>query len=195
MGIFSFLSGRDENHDEPTASGTEHGDRQPANAGEPGPLPDERAGAGPTGHESVAEPLPGGDRPEAPAPDGWDVGALTAPPGKPAGPTIVNDPLKSLELKPRIVEAIATVFDPEIPVNIYELGLIYDILVDAEARVYVAMTLTSPACPSAQQLPGEVQDKVRNVKGVSAAAVEIVWEPPWTPDKMSDAARLQLGMF
>jgi FeS assembly SUF system protein len=203
MGIFSFLTGRDDQTtDAPAGSRPEQ--RAPA-AGvaasheappQPGTAPDERApAAGLTGHEAVAEPLPGDQPPAAPAPEGWDVGALTAPPAKPKGPALVNDPLKSLELKPQIIEAISTVFDPEIPVNLYELGLIYDILVDADARVHVAMTLTSPACPSAQQLPGEVQDKVRGVKGVSAAAVEVVWEPPWTPDKMSDAARLQLGIF
>jgi FeS assembly SUF system protein len=196
MGIFSFLSGRD---DSPDSGGGDTSPAQGPNAPEPvtpdvdpGTRPSEPAAAPPPGHAAVAEPLPGG----APAaPEGWDLGALTAPPATPKGPALVNDPLKSLELKPRIIEAIATVFDPEIPVNIYELGLIYDVVVDADARVYVAMTLTSPACPAAQQLPGEVQDKVRNVKGVTAAAVEVVWEPPWTPDKMSDAARLQLGMF
>jgi FeS assembly SUF system protein len=106
-----------------------------------------------------------------------------------------SDPLKTLELKPRIVEAISLVYDPEIPVNIYELGLVYDIVVDASAHVHVRMTLTSPACPSAQQLPAEVRDRVRAVDGVSDASVEVVWEPTWTPDRMSDAARLQLGLF
>jgi FeS assembly SUF system protein len=105
-----------------------------------------------------------------------------------------SDPVKTLELKPHVVDAISTVFDPEIPVNIYELGLIYDIVIDADAIVHVQMTLTSPACPSAQQIPVEVADKVRAIAGVKDADVQIVWEPAWSMDKMSDAARLQLGI-
>ena len=86
-------------------------------------------------------------------------------------------------------------FDPEIPVNIYELGLIYDVLVDADRRVGIRMTLTAPACPAAQTLPGEVRDKAKAVDGVADARVEIVFEPPWTQDKMSDVAKLQLGLW
>jgi FeS assembly SUF system protein len=104
------------------------------------------------------------------------------------------DPVKTLELKPLVVEAISTVYDPEIPVNIFELGLIYDIVIDAQGVVHVAMTLTSPACPSAQQIPVEVSTKIRAIPGVSEADVQIVWEPPWVMDKMSDAAKLQLGI-
>jgi FeS assembly SUF system protein len=104
------------------------------------------------------------------------------------------DPDRTLALKPHVVEAIGAVFDPEIPVNVYELGLIYDIVVDADAIVHVTMTLTSPMCPSAQQLPAEVQARVRAVPGVRDALVEIVWEPAWTADRMSDVARLQLGL-
>ena len=96
---------------------------------------------------------------------------------------------------PEVVEAISTVFDPEIPVNIYELGLIYTIEADAESRVHVNMTLTSPACPSAQQLPSEVRYKVKAVEGVSDCTVEVVWEPPWTKEMMSETAKLTLGMF
>ena len=98
-------------------------------------------------------------------------------------------------LEEKIVEALKTVYDPEIPVNIYELGLIYDIVVDAERRALVRMTLTSPACPSAQQLPSEVRFKVKAIPGIADAAVEIVWEPPWDKDRMSEAAKLQLGFF
>jgi FeS assembly SUF system protein len=108
--------------------------------------------------------------------------------------TPVSDALKTLELKPHIVEAIGTVYDPEIPVNIYELGLIYDVIIDSQAIVHITMTLTSPACPSAQQLPADVASKVRAVPGVADALVEVVWEPAWTMDQMSDAARLQLGL-
>ena len=94
-----------------------------------------------------------------------------------------------------IVEACRTVYDPEIPVNIYDLGLIYDVLVGADRRVLVKMTLTSPNCPSAQSLPSEVRYRVKAVAGVADAQVEIVWEPPWSMDKMSDVARLQLGLM
>jgi FeS assembly SUF system protein len=104
------------------------------------------------------------------------------------------DPACTLALKPGVIEAISEVFDPEIPVNVYELGLIYDVVIDADAVVHVAMTLTSPMCPSAQQLPAEVQAKARAVPGVRDVHVEIVWEPAWTADLMSDIARLQLGL-
>jgi FeS assembly SUF system protein len=106
-----------------------------------------------------------------------------------------HDPGRSAELMPRIVKALSTVFDPEIPVNIYDLGLIYEVIVDASRRVGIRMTLTAPACPAAQFLPGQVQQAVESVPDVSSAAVDVVWDPPWTRDRMSDAARLQLGMF
>ena len=108
---------------------------------------------------------------------------------------LVPDQLKMAELRPQVIEALQTVFDPEIPVNIYELGLVYDVLVDADARVGIRMTLTAPACPAAQSLPVEVREKARNVPGVSDAKVEIVWDPPWTRERMSEAARLQLGLW
>lgn len=98
-------------------------------------------------------------------------------------------------LRPLVIDALRTVFDPEIPVNIYELGLIYEVIVDAGAHVGVRMTLTAPACPAAQTLPVEVREKASRVAGVASARVEVVWEPPWTRDRMSDAAKLQLGMF
>jgi len=106
-----------------------------------------------------------------------------------------TDPLKTLELKPLIIEAISKVYDPEIPVNIYELGLIYDIDVNSENVVQVNMTLTSPACPSAQALPLEVEQRVREVPGVAAAKVDVVWEPTWTMEKMSEEAKLQMGLL
>lgn len=105
------------------------------------------------------------------------------------------DPLKTLELKPFIIEAISKVYDPEIPVNIYELGLIYDIDVNSENVVQINMTLTSPACPSAQALPLEVERRVREVPGVAAAKVDVVWEPTWTMEKMSEEAKLQMGLL
>ncbi len=106
-----------------------------------------------------------------------------------------SDPLAALSLRPAVIEAICTIFDPEIPVNIHELGLIYDIDVDVEHHVHIRMTLTAPACPSAQSLPLEVESKVRQVPGVKDVYVEVVWEPAWTTDRMSDAAKLQLGMW
>ena len=93
-----------------------------------------------------------------------------------------------------VIEALKTVYDPEIPVNIYELGLIYKIDITEEDHVLVEMTLTSPACPVAGTLPGEVESKVRSVPGVQEATVELVWDPPWGTEKMSEAARLQLGI-
>jgi FeS assembly SUF system protein len=107
----------------------------------------------------------------------------------------VADPARTEALKPAIVEAISTVYDPEIPVNIWELGLIYDILVDANNVAGVRMTLTAPGCPAAQSLPVEVAEKVKAVPGISDAKVDVVWEPGWTKDRMSEAARLQLGLW
>jgi FeS assembly SUF system protein len=108
---------------------------------------------------------------------------------------LVADPARTAELKPAIVKAISTVFDPEIPLNIYELGLIYDIIVDAGGVAGIQMTLTAPGCPVAHTLPVEVANKVKAVEGITDARVDIVWEPAWTKDRMSDAAKLQLGMW
>jgi FeS assembly SUF system protein len=94
-----------------------------------------------------------------------------------------------------LIEAISTVHDPEIPVNIYELGLIYAIEIADDGRVNVEMTLTAPACPSAQELPEQVQQAVLGVPGVSSCNVETVWDPPWDPSRMTEEARLQLNMF
>ncbi len=96
-------------------------------------------------------------------------------------------------LEGRVVEALKSCYDPEIPVDIYELGLIYKVEIEDEQRVAITMTLTSPMCPVAEILPGEVETRVRAVEGVSAAAVELVWDPPWNPSMMSEAARLELG--
>ena len=106
-----------------------------------------------------------------------------------------RDPVKTLAMKPQIVEALSTIFDPEIPVNIYELGLIYEIAVDSDHAVGVRMTLTAPGCPAAQSLPVEVVNKLKQLPGITDAQVDIVWDPPWSRDRMSDAAKLQLGMF
>jgi FeS assembly SUF system protein len=101
----------------------------------------------------------------------------------------------SQDLRGKVIEVLETCYDPEIPVNIYELGLVYGIDINPSGEVAIQMTLTSPACPVAGSLPPEVENKVRNIEGVSSAKVEVVWEPPWTPEKMTEAARLQLGMF
>lgn len=98
-------------------------------------------------------------------------------------------------LKEQVIKAVKTVYDPEIPVDIYELGLVYEISVEPSSEVSVKMTLTSPACPSAMSLPGEVEDKIRVMARVKDVKVEVVWDPPWDPSKMSEAARLQLGMM
>jgi FeS assembly SUF system protein len=128
------------------------------------------------------------------------IHVIQPPTPDPPSPTnetegLVADPAKTAELQPTIVEAISTVYDPEIPVNIWELGLIYDIVVDAAGVAGVKMTLTAPGCPAAQSLPGEVQQKVRAVPGVTDAKVDVVWEPAWTKDRMSEAAKLQLGLW
>lgn len=94
-----------------------------------------------------------------------------------------------------VIEALRTCFDPEIPVNVYELGLIYDVKVDGAGVVSIRMTLTSPHCPAVQSLPAEIEGKVRAVPGVTDAAIDLVWDPPWDQSKMSEAARLQLGML
>ena len=98
------------------------------------------------------------------------------------------------ELRELIIGQLHTVFDPEIPVDIYELGLIYDVAVDATGKATIRMTLTSPSCPAAEQIPPEVEAKARSVPGITSVAVELVWEPPWTPERMSEAARLDMGM-
>jgi FeS assembly SUF system protein len=103
--------------------------------------------------------------------------------------------LATAAIEAEVVEALKTVFDPEIPVNIYELGLIYDIDVADDGRVELKMTLTSPGCPVAGSLPGEVETRVAAVPGVSSAHIELVWDPPWNPGLMTEAAKLQLGMF
>jgi FeS assembly SUF system protein len=97
------------------------------------------------------------------------------------------------DLEKQVMDALRTVFDPEIPVNIYDLGLIYDLNVNADGRAYVKMTLTAPGCPVAGILPGQVEAKVRSVAGITDAQVELVWDPPWDRNMMSDAAKLELG--
>ena len=99
------------------------------------------------------------------------------------------------DLQATIVEALKTIYDPEIPVDIYELGLIYDVAVSEDGDAVVTMTLTTPHCPVAESMPGEVELRVLSVPGVRDAEVKLVWDPPWDPSKMSDEARLELGML
>ena len=108
---------------------------------------------------------------------------------------LVADPVKTDALLPAIQAALKKVYDPEIPVDIYELGLIYDVFVTADAVVAIRMTLTAPGCPAAQILPAQVAEAARGVPGVADAKVDVVWEPGWTKDRMSDVAKLQLGMW
>ncbi|HUF46691.1 MAG TPA: iron-sulfur cluster assembly protein [Vicinamibacterales bacterium] len=178
MGIFSFLTGAKDDEREATT------EARPATGPETGPPEGER-------------PVPDFDVPFTP-PEAWNVDALTAPPPAPSGepPRIgAPDAAQTAAFQGPIIEVIKTVYDPEIPVDIYELGLIYDIIVDADRNVLVKMTLTSPACPSAQQIPSEVRYKVKAVPDVTDAWVEIVWEPPWDKDRMSEAAKMALGMY
>ncbi len=104
-------------------------------------------------------------------------------------------PLDPDVLREKIVDMMRTIYDPEIPVNIYEIGLIYTIDIDSSNAVDIKMTLTSPACPAAGTLPGEVEDKARRVEGVAGVKVEVVWDPTWSPAMMSETAKLQLGML
>ena len=119
----------------------------------------------------------------------------TAPAAAPNEATFAPEPLNTLKFQPALVEAVSKVFDPEIPVNIYELGLIYNLDVDADANVQVRMTLTAPACPAAQTIPIDVERRIREVPGVNDVKVAVVWDPPWTREKMSEAAKLSLGMY
>lgn len=108
---------------------------------------------------------------------------------------LVADPAKTEELRPAIQAALKNVYDPEIPVDIWELGLIYDLFVTADGTAAIKMTLTAPGCPAAQVLPGQVAAAATSVAGVTDARVDVVWEPGWTKDRMSDAAKLQLGIW
>ena len=98
-------------------------------------------------------------------------------------------------IEAEVIEVLRTIFDPEIPVNVYELGLIYVVEVNPEGAVMIRMTLTSPHCPAVQSMPAEIEGKVRTISGVTDVSIDLVWDPPWDQSKMSEAARLQLGMM
>lgn len=133
-------------------------------------------------------PLPVENQPSAVAPPALEPAPPRPPLAEPLTLAQIDD------LKNRIVEALHKVFDPEIPVNIYELGLIYDITIAPSGAVEIKMTLTSPGCPVAGTLPPDVQRRVMAIDPVTSAKVEVIWDPPWTPARMSEAAKLQLGI-
>jgi FeS assembly SUF system protein len=114
------------------------------------------------------------------------VDAGDAAPASSANPDAIRD---------EVIAQLKTVFDPEIPVNIYELGLIYKVAVATDGATQVTMTLTTPMCPAAEELPPEVETKARGVPGVTSVQLDLVWDPPWSPEMMSDAAKLDLGMI
>lgn len=107
----------------------------------------------------------------------------------------MEEVLDKRALEMRIIDVLKTIFDPEIPVDIYELGLIYDVKIDDEANVFVEMTLTSPSCPVAESMPAEVEEKVAGTMGVKSAKVNLVFDPPWEKDMMSEEALLELGFM
>mgnify|MGYP005837479171 CR=1 FL=1 len=105
------------------------------------------------------------------------------------------DEIRRQSTRAQVIEILRTTYDPEIPVNVYDMGLVYDVHVSTVGEVVVTMTLTSPGCPVAGTLLNEIEERVASIAGVSKARVELVWDPPWTPDRMSEAARLELGFM
>jgi FeS assembly SUF system protein len=191
MGVFSFLSDLTGKKDDKPDTG------EVATAEAEGMPP---ADTTPSAPAAAAPPKPEPAVPQTPytPPEAWKAEGMAAPKPETTHDKLAVGPLdteQTAALQAKIIEAIKTVFDPEIPVDIYELGLIYDIIVDADRNVLINMTLTSPACPSAQQLPAEVKFKVKNLPEVTDARVEIVWEPAWDKERMSEAAKLTLGFF
>lgn len=149
-------------------------------------------------HSRASLPVVPEDR-KPPAPvAASEARAEAAPALSPDAALATADPTRFVHQKlieGKVIEALKQVYDPEIPINIYELGLIYDIAVNPDDTVHVKMTLTAPACPVAGTLPGEVEKQVESVPEVKSAEVELVWDPPWSRDRMSEAALLQLGML
>ena len=158
----------------------------PARAPETAP-----AAAAPAAPQESASSTPAA---AAPPSDGQPSAATSAP-GAPDATASPREEIASGLLREQIIGQLRTVYDPEIPVNIYELGLVYKVQVDEEHNVLIEMTLTSPACPSAEEIPVDVRRKAEAVEGVKSVDVRIVWEPPWTQEFMSDVARVQLGFF
>ena len=117
-----------------------------------------------------------------------------APETSPSSQTLLTVS-ETIALQDKIIERVRSCYDPEIPVNIYDLGLIYEVKVEPTGHVHVRMTLTAPGCPAAGTLPGEVEDKITVLPGVTSVQVQVVWDPPWDKSMMSEAAKLQLGFF
>ena len=143
--------------------------------------------------QGAREAVPAGAEPAMPAAGDKAAAESPAPALDPAAPR--QTPAQAAVSEERIVEVLRTVYDPEIPVNIYEMGLIYGIDVQPPGNVVIRMTLTSPGCPVAASLPLEVEIRVLALPGVISVYVDMVWDPPWTPERMSEAARLQLGIL
>ena len=137
------------------------------------------------------------DIPEPASPDAPDAGGETEDVKSQDNPPSVSLTSASADetLLDRVIAGVREVYDPEIPLNIYDLGLIYRVDIDEESQVKIDMTLTSPMCPVAGSLPGEVEMAARGVEGVAEVVVDLVWDPPWGPEVMSEAARLELGIF
>lgn len=131
--------------------------------------------------------------PDATDPDATDPDAPAADAQAAGSPAEAGD--RDQELEMRVIDMLRTIYDPEIPVDIYELGLIYQVNADAKGDIKVVMTLTTPHCPVAESLPGEVETKIRGVDGVNDVDVEVTWDPPWDQTMMSEAARLELGFL
>lgn len=146
------------------------------------------SGSGPEGAQAMNET--DAKTPETAASQPSQPAAGTPIPVEPSQPAVEVSILEG-----QVKDALRTVYDPEIPINIQELGLVYDLRVEPAGQVYVQMTLTAPSCPEAELIPGRVEQAIREVPGVTEVKVELVWDPPWTPQKMSEAARLQLGIF
>ncbi len=163
----------------------------------PSPSPSNGAANGTYAGDDALDGTNRGNGPTTSAPDTGrgPVDGLNAPSSPVDGPSAGNGTVDVEGLGHQVLETLKTVYDPEIPVNIYELGLIYTIDVNPEGVVDVKMTLTAPGCPVAFSMPGEIEDKIRTIPGVAEAHVQVVWEPPWNKDMMSEAAKLQLGFW
>ena len=152
------------------------------------PAPNDALAAKPP-RARVSDAVDGGDTAEEPRKRDYLDGFLAASPAESPASGAGGD------LQQAVVDALKEIYDPEIPVNIYDLGLIYGVEVDDEADATITMTLTTPHCPVAETMPGEVELRAASVPGIRDAEVDLVWDPPWSPEKMSDEARLELGML
>ena len=172
-----------------------------SSAGSPGPRREQAAQAAtpsPSGPAESRRSEPAVPPIAASSPAELSGAGAAAPGGEgapAADPSAADRPDEGPEINRKIIDVIKTCYDPEIPVNIYELGLIYDVKVDEEDNAHVKMTLTAPNCPAAQSLPAEVKHKIEAMDEIKSASVEIVFDPPWNPNKMSDSAKLVLNIL